>query len=43
MIFALAGYDNCKVWDRMKAKLNMKGGVFDDGFYVESIPSNRQY
>jgi hypothetical protein len=26
MIFALAGYDNCKVWDRMKASLNMKGG-----------------
>jgi hypothetical protein len=41
MIYALAGYDNCKVWDRMIARLNMKGGVFDDGFYVESIPPNR--
>jgi hypothetical protein len=24
-----------------KASLNMKGGVFDDGFYVESIPTDR--
>jgi hypothetical protein len=32
---------NVRFGTRVNASQKMKGGVFDDGFYVESIPTDR--